>query len=198
VERWVLYTFMKSHAGVESWAVIWLMVYLNMGRWRAPQKPGSPYITPGGATKLKSELRDLWKNTRPEVVKALTAAAAEGDRSENAEYIYRKKQLGEIDRRLRYLSKRIDIMKIVERPPTDVSRVRFGALVTLQSQQGDRVSYRIVGVDETDAKRGFISIDSPVALALLGKSVGESTAVELPECRTRFKIIAIEYLEIQH
>jgi len=178
--------------------VIWLMVYLNMGRWRAPQKPGSPYITPAGAATLKSELQALWRKTRPEVVRALSAAAAEGDRSENAEYIYRKKQLGEIDRRIRYLSKRIDIMKIVDRPPTDISVIRFGALVTLKGQQGDKVSYRIVGVDETDAKRGFISIDSPVARALLGKSVGDSTVVDLPECRAQFEIISIEYLEIQH
>jgi len=165
-----------------------------MGRWRPPVKPGSPYITPQGAADLKEEERYLWKTLRPEVVKAITAAAAEGDRSENAEYIYRKKQLGEIDRRLRYLSKRIDIMKIVDRPPADISIIRFGAWITLQSTEDESVSYRIVGVDETDAKQGFISIDSPVALALLGKVVGDSTDVELPERRTRFKIISIKYL----
>ena len=165
-----------------------------MGRWRAPEKPGSPYITPDGAKTLKKELRYLWKTLRPEVVKALSVAAAEGDRSENAEYIYRKKQLGEIDRRLRYLSKRVDIMKIVDRPPSDVSIIRFGAWVCLHNQHNDAVSYRIVGVDETDAKRGFISIDSPVALALLGKSVGDMTEVELPECRMRFEVISIRYL----
>jgi transcription elongation factor GreB len=91
-----------------------------MGRWRPAEEPGSPYITPAGASRLKQELLHLWKTLRPEVVKALSAAAAEGDRSENAEYIYRKKQLGGIDRRLRYLSKRIDIMKIVDRPPADI------------------------------------------------------------------------------
>lgn len=166
-----------------------------MGRWRAPVKPGSPYITPQGAKSLKEELRYLWRTLRPEVVKALTAAAAEGDRSENAEYIYRKKQLGEIDRRLRYLSKRVDIMKIVDHPPADVSVIRFGAWITLQGPEHDSVSYRIVGVDETDAKQGFISIDSPVALALLGKSVGDTTAVDLPDCRTSFKVISIRYLQ---
>jgi transcription elongation factor GreB len=165
-----------------------------MGRWRPPVKPGSPYITPQGAASLKEEERYLWKTLRPEVVKALSAAAAEGDRSENAEYIYRKKQLGEIDRRLRYLRKRIDIMKIVDRPPADVSVIRFGALISLQSSEDGAVSYRIVGVDETDAKQGFISIDSPVALALLGKSVGDRTEVELPECRTLLKVISIEYM----
>ena len=165
-----------------------------MGRWRPPVKPGSPYITPQGAAGLKEEERYLWKTLRPEVVKAITAAAAEGDRSENAEYIYRKKQLGEIDRRLRYLSKRIDIMKIVDRPPADASIIRFGAWINLQSTEEGSVSYRIVGVDETDAKQGCISIDSPVALALLGKTVGDSVEVKLPECSTWLKVISIRYL----
>ncbi len=165
-----------------------------MGRWRAPEKPGSPYITPQGAKSLKEELRYLWKTLRPEVVKALSEAAAEGDRSENAEYIYRKKQLGEIDRRLRYLSKRVDIMKIVDHLPTDVSVIRFGAWITLKGPDDDSVSYRIVGVDETDAKQGFISIDSPVALALLGKSVGDRIEVKLPECRANFEVVTIRYM----
>lgn len=165
-----------------------------MGRWRPPVKPGSPYITPQGAESLKEEERYLWKTLRPEVVKAITAAAAEGDRSENAEYIYRKKQLGEIDRRLRYLSKRIDIMKIVDRPPADISIIRFGAWISLQSTEEGSVEYRIVGVDETDAKQGCISIDSPVALALLGKAVGDSVKVVLPECTTQLKVISITYM----
>lgn len=164
-----------------------------MGRWRPPVKPGSPYITPEGASSLREEARYLWRELRPEVVKALTAAAAEGDRSENAEYIYRKKQLGEIDRRLRYLGKRIDIMKIVERPPADTSIVRFGAYITLESSVDGRVDYRIVGVDETDARKGFISIDSPVARALLGKTVGDSAEVELPECRAEIEVLGVRY-----
>lgn len=164
-----------------------------MGRWRPPVKPGSPYITAEGAKRLKEELRYLWREKRPLVVKALSAAAAEGDRSENAEYTYRKKQLGEIDRRVRYLSKRVDVMKIVERSPTDVSVIRFGAWVRLQGPQESILEYRIVGVDETDAKQGFISIDSPVAKALLGKSVGDNTEVELPESSTRFEVISIRY-----
>lgn len=164
-----------------------------MGRWRPPQKPGSPYITAQGASRLREEVQYLWRKLRPEVVKALTAAAAEGDRSENAEYIYRKKQLGEIDRRVRYLSKRIDIMQIVDRPPADTTVIRFGARITLNSSSEGKVDYRIVGVDETDAKKGFISIDSPVARALLGKSIGDSTEVELPECTVSFKIVAIRY-----
>jgi len=164
-----------------------------MGRWRAPQKPGSPYITPKGAARLKKELVYLWKELRPEVVKAITEAAAEGDRSENAEYIYRKKQLGEIDRRLRYLSKRVDVMKIVDRAPTDTSFVRFGARLTLRDHEENTVNYRIVGVDETDAKTGWISIDSPVAKALMGKTIGDTVEVDLPESRVRLTIESIEY-----
>jgi len=164
-----------------------------MGRWRPPEKPGSPYITPEGAKCLREEVQYLWRELRPEVVKALSAAAAEGDRSENAEYIYRKKQLGGIDRRIRYLSKRIDIMKIVERPPADMSLIRFGAHISLHTSSEGQVDYRIVGVDETDASKGYISIDSPVAKALLGKSVGDSTEVDLPECRAEIEVLAIKY-----
>ena len=164
-----------------------------MGRWRPAEKPGSPYITAEGAGRLREEIQYLWRRLRPEVVKALSAAAAEGDRSENAEYIYRKKQLGGIDRRIRYLSKRIDIMKIVDRQPADTSVIRFGAWITLQSSFEGRVDYRIVGVDETDAAKGFISIDSPVAKALLGKGIGDSTEVDLPECRAEFEVMAIRY-----
>jgi transcription elongation factor GreB len=164
-----------------------------MGRWRPPQKPGSPYITPQGAAALKKELHYLWRELRPEVVKAVTAAAAEGDRSENAEYIYRKKQLREIDGRVRYLSKRVDIMKIVNQVPTDTSIVRFGAKMTLQDADQAIVNYRIVGVDETDSKAGYISIDSPVAKALLGKTIGDSVEVDLPESRAHFTVLSVEY-----
>ena len=164
-----------------------------MGRWRPAEKPGSPYITPEGARRLREEVQYLWRELRPEVVKALAAAAAEGDRSENAEYTYRKKQLGGIDRRIRYLSKRVDIMKVVDRPPADTSIVRFGALITLRSSFEGLVDYRIVGVDETDAAKGHISIDSPVAKALLGKTVGSCFEVELPECLAQFEVISIRY-----
>ena len=163
-----------------------------MGRWRPPQAPSSPYITPGGAASLKTELRDLWRELRPEVVRALSAAAAEGDRSENAEYTYRKKQLGEIDRRVRYISKRLDVIKIVDRLPPDRAAIRFGARVRLKS--GDKVkTYRVVGADETDAKKGWISIDSPMASALLGKAVGDRVVVELPESTEKFEVLEISY-----
>ena len=164
-----------------------------MGRWRPPQEPGSPYITPEGAGRLREEIQYLWRVHRPEVVKALSAAAAEGDRSESAEYIYRKKQLGGIDRRIRYLSKRIDIMQIVDRPPADTALIRFGAYIALDTSTEGKVDYRIVGVDETDAARGYISIDSPVAKALLGKSVGDTTEVDLPECRVSIEVLSIRY-----
>jgi len=150
-------------------------------------------MTPEGAAALREELQYLWKTLRPEVVKALSAAAAEGDRSENAEYTYRKKQLGEIDRRLRYLSKRVDVMIIVDRAPADVSFIRFGASIMLKQPAGEILEYRIVGVDETDAAKGYISIDSPVAKALLGKTVGDRPKIELPESRSIFEVISIRY-----
>lgn len=164
-----------------------------MGRWRPAEKPGSPYITAGGAARLREEVQYLWRKLRPEVVRALSDAAAEGDRSENAEYIYRKKQLSGIDRRIRYLSKRIDIMKIVDRPPADASVIRFGAHVSLESSTEGRVTYRIVGVDETEASMGYISIDSPVAKALLGKRSGDKVEVALPECLVQLTVLTIHY-----
>ena len=165
----------------------------KMSRKRTERPAGSPYITPEGAQILTDEFDYLWNVDRPRVAEAVRIAAAQGDRSENAEYTYRKKQLGGIDRRIRYLSKRVDIMKIVDRPPADTSIIRFGAMITLQSSSEGQVDYRIVGVDETDAAKGFISIDSPVARALLGKTIGDSTEVELPECQARIKVIAIQY-----
>ena len=164
-----------------------------MGRWRPAEKPGSPYITAGGAARLREEVQYLWRKLRPEVVRALSDAAAEGDRSENAEYIYRKKQLAGIDRRIRYLSKRIDIMKIVDRPPADASVIRFGAHVSLESSKEGRVTYRIVGVDETEASTGYISIDSPVAKALMGKRSGDKVEVALPECLVQLTVLTIHY-----
>lgn len=164
-----------------------------MGRWRAPQKPSSPYITAEGARALREELARLWKVDRPEVVKALAEAAAEGDRSENAEYTYRKKQLGGIDRRVRYISKRLDHIQVVDRPPAQTDKVRFGAWVELSLGSGERRRYRIVGADETDARNGWVSVDSPVARALLGKEVGEEFQVRLPEGEQWFEVLAVSY-----
>ena len=165
-----------------------------MTRWRPPAPRSTAIITREGFERLKSELDHLWHTVRPEVVKALAAAAAEGDRSENAEYIYRKKQLGAIDRRARYLSKRIPVLKVAESGPTDRNAVFFGATVTLENEAtGEMVVYRIVGPDETDAKRGWISVDSPMATALLKKHVDDDFEAQLPAGPTRFCVVSIDY-----
>jgi transcription elongation factor GreB len=152
-----------------------------MSRWRPPQAHSSPYITPEGERALKEELKQLWQLRRRDVVPALQAAAAEGDRSENAEYIYRKKQLGEIDRRIRYLSKRLDVVEVVDRKPPRLDRVYFGAAVTLEYAAGETACFRIVGADEIDSKKGYISVDSPVARALLGHDSGDSVSLPSPD-----------------
>lgn len=165
-----------------------------MSRWRPPAESSTSLVTPEGHARLKAEMDDLWRVRRPEVVKALSAAAAEGDRSENAEYTYRKKQLGEIDRRVRYLSKRLTALRIVDAAPADRGTVYFGAEVELEDgHSGDTVRYRIVGPDETDARRGWISIDSPLARALLKKRVGDSVEAELPGGHRGFTILGIGY-----
>jgi len=164
-----------------------------MARWRPPSPKSSPYITPEGERALKSELKKLWLLRRQEVVPALQAAAAEGDRSENAEYIYRKKQLGEIDRRVRYISKRLDVVEIVRQKPPRRDRIFFGATVTLETEQGVQLTYRIVGADEIDARKGYISVDSPMARTLLGQSVDETVSVTSPEGASEFHILDIEY-----
>jgi transcription elongation factor GreB len=164
-----------------------------MARWRPPPTHSSPYITPAGEAALKKELKELWLLRRQEVVPALRAAAAEGDRSENAEYIYRKKQLGEIDRRVRYLSRRLDVVEVVRHKPPRRDRVHFGASVTLEDSAGAVRNYRIVGADETNAGKGWISVDSPVARALLGKQVDDSISVDLPEGRVELVLLEIAY-----
>ncbi|MGX5175153.1 transcription elongation factor GreB [Aliikangiella sp. IMCC44653] len=153
----------------------------------------SNLITEAGATRLRNELADLWKNKRPEVTRAITAAAAEGDRSENAEYIYRKKQLREMDRRIRYLQKRTAEMQVIEHLPTDKSRVFFGAWVTLEDAEGNLISHRLVGSDEFDYQKEYISIDSPLARALLKKQVDDEVTINLPKGQTTYYINKIEY-----
>ncbi|MCW8923524.1 MAG: transcription elongation factor GreB, partial [Gammaproteobacteria bacterium] len=144
-----------------------------MGRYRPPQKPGSKYITPEGNQRLEQELDFLWSKRRPEVTRALSAAAAEGDRSENAEYIYRKKELREIDARVRHLRKRLDGIKVVDRVPDDTDKIFFGAWVRLLDDHDVEKVYRIVGPDELDPKLGYISMDSPMGKILLGKSLDD-------------------------
>jgi len=162
-----------------------------MGRWRPPRKPGSPYITAAGFSRLEDELAQLWIHRR-NVVKALSAAAAEGDRSENAEYIYRKKELGGIDRRIRYLQKRIPALKIV-RHETAHDRVFFGARVTLRVDDAADTRYRIVGEDEADASNGDINVDSPLARALLTKKIGDEVEVRTADNVVVATIESIDY-----
>jgi transcription elongation factor GreB len=164
-----------------------------MGRYRSPQPPSSAYITADGFKALKQELHHLWRVLRPEVTRALGEAAAEGDRSENAEYIYRKKQLREIDRRVSYLSKRVDLLKVVHDKPRDETAIYFGAWVDLQDDGGELKRYRIVGPDEIDPSRGYISIDSPVARAIIKKRVDDAVVIELPDGEICYQIMAIEY-----
>lgn len=165
-----------------------------MSRWRPPGEKSTALITRAGHDRLKTELDELWRVRRPEVVKALSEAAAEGDRSENAEYTYRKKQLGEIDRRVRYLSKRLEVLRVAEGAPADPEAAFFGATVVLERiDDGAEVTYRIVGPDETDAPTGCISIDSPLARALLKKRIDDEFEVELPSGRTGFVIVDVRY-----
>lgn len=163
-----------------------------MSRWRPPQPKSSPYITVQGLARLKVELEQLWVDRR-EVVAALTAAAAEGDRSENAEYIYRKKQLREMDRRIRYLGKRIDEVKPVQGQPSAPDKVFFGATVTVEDAAGEESRYRIVGADEIDAERNWISVDSPLARGLLGKALDEEVEIETPGGTRRLLVVKIAY-----
>ena len=165
-----------------------------MSRWRPPVPASTALITREGHDRLKSELDDLWRVKRPEVVKALAAAAAEGDRSENAEYTYRKKQLGEIDRRVRYLSKRVPALRVVDEPPSDRDAVFFGATVEVEDiASGETRRHRIVGPDETDATRSWISIDSPLARAMLKKRLDDEFEAELPAGRRQFVIVDVAY-----
>lgn len=164
-----------------------------MGRYRAPEPAGSQYITPEGARRLREELDQLWRIERPRVTQAVAEAAAQGDRSENAEYTYGKRRLREIDRRVRFLRKRLDGMVVVDRAPSDPDRVFFGAWVLLESDSGERVRYRIVGPDELDMGEGYISMDSPLGRALLRKRLDEEVSIELPGGMRTYVIVAIEY-----
>jgi transcription elongation factor GreB len=165
-----------------------------VSRWRPPAEGSTAIITRAGFERLRAELNELWKQRRPEVVKALAAAAAEGDRSENAEYTYRKKQLGEIDRRVRYLSKRLEAFQVVEHAPADRSAIFFGAWFEIEhADSGDLRRYRIVGPDETDAAQGWISIDSPLARAALKKRVDDEFEAELPTGKATYVVLSIKY-----
>lgn len=178
-----------------------------MSRYRPPRPKSSPYVTRAGHDRLQAELTYLWKQKRPEVTAKVSEAAAMGDRSENAEYIYGKRQLREIDSRIRFLSKRLDELEIVDRQPSNPNAVFFGAWVTVENECGEQKTFRIVGADEFDSDTRYISIDAPLARALIGKRVDdEVTLIEqrgsgVPRILTRdearqeyhYVIVAIKY-----
>lgn len=164
-----------------------------MGRWRPPQPRGSAYITAAGAARLTRELRYLWKEERPKVTQTVHEAAKNGDRSENGDYIYGKKRLREIDSRVRFLTKRLESLTVVDRLPKDQSRVLFGAWVTIENDAGKETCYQIVGPDEFDIAQGKISMDSPLAKLLLKKSVDDEIVLKKEAGDEAFYIIKIEY-----
>jgi transcription elongation factor GreB len=164
-----------------------------MGRFRAAAPAASKYITPEGAQRLREELEQLWRHERPRVTQAVSEAAAQGDRSENAEYTYGKRRLREIDRRVRFLRKRLDGMVIVDQPPADRNKVYFGAWVTVESDDGTQSRYRVVGPDEFDREPGYISMDSPLGRALLRRGLDDELTVELPAGSRTLVIVEIDY-----
>ncbi len=163
-----------------------------MGRYRPPQPKSTPYITPQGFASLENEFKALWVK-RDEVTKAVAAAAAEGDRSENAEYIYRKKQLREIDRRVRYLQKRLPDLTVVDKIPDNQQQVFFGAWVVLEDDTGKEFTYRIVGPDEFDVDPRYISLDSPMARALLKKHLDDEILVKTPAGQVHYILTDVKY-----
>jgi len=168
-----------------------------MSRYRTPVAPGSQYITPEGAERLREELHRLWHEERPRVTQAVSEAAAQGDRSENAEYTYGKKRLHEIDRRVRFLRKRLDGMKIVDPLAAggrrDADRVYFGAWVQTRYPNGETRWYRVVGPDEFDMAEDYLSMDSPLGSSLLGKRLDDAVTVALPAGDHTYTVVAISY-----
>ena len=164
-----------------------------MPRYRPPVTPGSKFITPEGHARLATELDQLWRIERPQVTQAVSEAAAQGDRSENAEYTYGKRRLREIDRRVRFLRKRLEGMVLVDKPPADPRRVFFGAWITLEDEAGQEAHHRIVGPDEFDLSPGYISMDAPLARALLGKHLDDEITVATPNGVRTWIITAIRY-----
>ena len=163
-----------------------------MSRYRPPQEKSSPYITEDGYKMLQDELNALW-DRRADVTRALTVAAAEGDRSENAEYIYRKKELREIDRRIRYLQKRLPDLKIVPAQQQDNKQIYFGAWVTVETHKGDEATYRIVGPDEFDPDKAYISLDSPLAKGLLKKTIDDEVIIHADGAKLIYVVIDVNY-----
>jgi transcription elongation factor GreB len=166
-----------------------------MGRYRAPTPASSPYITADGAAKLSAELEHLWRVRRPQVTQAVAEAAAQGDRSENAEYIYGKRELREIDRRVRYLRKRLATVSVICEPPADRSRIYFGAWFELEHPVGGTDVFHLVGADEALAARHLLSVDSPLGRAVLGKRVDDVVRIDAPAGKLDCRVSRIAYGE---
>ncbi|MDX1505213.1 MAG: transcription elongation factor GreB [Spongiibacter sp.] len=164
-----------------------------MSRYRPPRPRGSRYITPEGEAVLRNELRQLWKVERPQVTATVHEAAKNGDRSENGDYIYGKKRLREIDSRVRFLTKRLEEITVVDEKPKDRDKVFFAAWVTLEDEDGEQSRYRIVGPDEFDVSAGKLSMDSPLARAMLGKRLDDEIMVSTPKGDRYYAIVAIDY-----
>jgi len=164
-----------------------------MSRWRTPMPSSTAVISPGGFALLEAELHQLWKVERPQVTAVVSAAAKNGDRSENGDYIYGKRRLAEIDRRVRYLQKRIKNLQVIDEKPADPSKIYFGARVELEDPEGEVLVVCIVGPDEIEPDKKHISIDSPLARAILGKSVDDEVKFESPSGSNIKYVIAIEY-----
>lgn len=164
-----------------------------MGRYRPPPPNSAKYITPEGAAALRRELDELWRVKRPAVTRAVAEAAAQGDRSENAEYIYGKKQLAEIDRRVRFLRKRLTGIRVVDQAPSDTSKVFFGAWFELRDSSGECKQYRLVGPDEFDFAPEYVSVDSPLGRAVLGKAVTAAVTVRSPDGERSYELVGIRY-----
>ena len=159
----------------------------------APRPPISNYITVEGEQRLRDELHYLWKVERPEVTQSVSDAAALGDRSENAEYIYGKRRLREIDRRVRHLRKRLEVLTVINSKPSDPSRIYFGAWVKVEDEDGHEHCFRLIGRDEVGEGAGYISIDAPLGKALLGKSVDDEVSIQTPNGRKLWFVLAVSY-----
>ncbi|MGB1238371.1 MAG: transcription elongation factor GreB [Pseudomonadales bacterium] len=165
-----------------------------MGRWRAPGPKSSKYITKVGYRRLNNELRQLWKIERPAITQSVREAAAQGDRSDNAEYTEGKRQLRDIDRRVRYLSKRLEDIQVAQCAPPNTSIALFGAWVTLVDEDDNTRTFRIVGPDEIDGSGQFVSIDAPLARAILKKKTGDEVELLKPDgSNAYYELIDIEY-----
>ena len=170
----------------------YLLLNIHMSRWKAPGPISSPYITPAGYQRLEQELKNLWLK-RKNVVVALSAAAAEGDRSENAEYIYRKKELRGIGGRIHFLQKRMPTLNIISAMPADQEKIFFSAWILLETDKNEEVLYRIVGADEFEMDKRYISLDSPLAQALLKKTFDDQILIRNEFQETQYTVIDIQY-----